>query len=58
VQGVPFFVFNRKYAVSGAQATEAFEQTLQKSFTEWRAENPAPKFEVIEGESCGPEGNC
>jgi predicted DsbA family dithiol-disulfide isomerase len=58
VQGVPFFVFNRKYAVSGAQAEPVFEQTLEKAFTEWRAENPAPKFETIEGESCGPDGNC
>ena len=58
VQGVPFFVFNRRYAVSGAQAEPVFEQTLEKAFTEWRAENPAPSFETIEGESCGPDGNC
>lgn len=30
VQGVPFFVFDRKYAVSGAQPVEAFLQTLEK----------------------------
>ncbi|WP_054704524.1 DsbA family oxidoreductase [Bacillus sp. JCM 19041] len=30
VQGVPFFVFNRKYAVSGAQPKEAFLQVLEK----------------------------
>ena len=58
VQGVPFFVFNRKYAVSGAQEVPVFEQTLDKAFTEWRAENPAPNFEVIEGESWWPDGNC
>lgn len=28
VRGVPFFVFNRKYAVSGAQPVDAFLQTL------------------------------
>ncbi|MFH6991880.1 DsbA family protein [Flavobacterium sp. FlaQc-48] len=28
VQGVPFFVFDRKYAVSGAQPVEAFVQTI------------------------------
>jgi predicted DsbA family dithiol-disulfide isomerase len=28
VQGVPFFVFNRKYAISGAQPVEAFVQTI------------------------------
>lgn len=29
VRGVPFFVFDRKYAISGAQPVEAFLQTLQ-----------------------------
>lgn len=32
VQGVPFFVFDRKYAVSGAQAPEGFLETLEKDF--------------------------
>jgi len=39
VRGVPFFVFNRAYAVSGAQPVEIFTQTLEKSFTDWRNEN-------------------
>ncbi|GIO24543.1 DsbA family oxidoreductase [Oceanobacillus sp. J11TS1] len=30
VQGVPFFVFNEKYAVSGAQPEETFKQVLEK----------------------------
>lgn len=30
VQGVPFFVFNEKYAVSGAQSVESFMQVLEK----------------------------
>ena len=30
VQGVPFFVINRKYAISGAQPAEAFAEALQK----------------------------
>jgi predicted DsbA family dithiol-disulfide isomerase len=58
IKGVPFFVMNNKYAVSGAQAEEVFEQTLQKAYAEWQKENPKPKFEIIEGESCGPDGNC
>jgi predicted DsbA family dithiol-disulfide isomerase len=58
IQGVPFFVLNNKYAVSGAQAVPVFEQTLQKAFGEWQQENPKPKFEIIEGESCGPDGDC
>lgn len=30
VRGVPFFVFDRKYAISGAQPIEHFEQTIQE----------------------------
>lgn len=37
VRGVPFFVFDRKYGVSGAQPPEQFLQTLEKSFSEWNA---------------------
>ncbi len=40
VTGVPFFVFNRKYAISGAQPPSLFLQTLEKSFKEWRTNNP------------------
>ncbi|MNE35884.1 DSBA-like thioredoxin domain protein [compost metagenome] len=29
VRGVPFFVFDRKYAISGAQPIEHFEETIQ-----------------------------
>jgi predicted DsbA family dithiol-disulfide isomerase len=32
VTGVPFFVFDRKYAVSGAQPSASFVNVLQKSF--------------------------
>ncbi len=35
VKGVPFFVFNRSYAVSGAQADDVFTNTLTKSFEAW-----------------------
>lgn len=34
--GVPFFVFDRKYGISGAQPLEAFTQTLQSA---WAASN-------------------
>ena len=30
VQGVPFFVINRKYAISGAQPAETFAEALRK----------------------------
>lgn len=58
VRGVPFFVFNRKYAVSGAQPVEAFVQTIEKSYAEWKKENPTVKLEIIEGQSCTPDGIC
>lgn len=39
VKGVPFFVLNDKYAVTGAQAAETFAGALNKAFTEWEKEN-------------------
>jgi predicted DsbA family dithiol-disulfide isomerase len=33
VQGVPFFVFNDKFAVSGAQSLEVFEKALKQAET-------------------------
>jgi predicted DsbA family dithiol-disulfide isomerase len=59
IQGVPFFVLNNKYGISGAQAVLVFEETLQKAFGEWQKESPKYNLEIIEGESCGPDGeNC
>ncbi len=34
VNGVPFFVFDRKYAVSGAQDTKVFLQVLEKALAD------------------------
>lgn len=34
VQGVPFFVFDRRYAISGAQPVESFVKTLEKVWEE------------------------
>ena len=36
VNGVPFFVFDRKYAISGAQPTDTFLKALERSFSEWQ----------------------
>lgn len=58
VQGVPFFVLDRKYAVSGAQPPQAFLESLEKAFTEWRQLNPVTKLEVTQGKSCSPDGAC
>jgi protein disulfide-isomerase len=56
VRGVPFFLFNRKYVVSGAQDSKVFLETLEKAFDEWRKSNPKNAIEVIEGQVCTPEG--
>jgi predicted DsbA family dithiol-disulfide isomerase len=40
ISGVPFFLFNRKYAVSGAQPSDVFLQTFKKAWVEWKADNP------------------
>jgi predicted DsbA family dithiol-disulfide isomerase len=34
IRGVPFFVLNRKYAISGAQETAVFLDTLQKAYAQ------------------------
>ncbi|AMR30374.1 disulfide bond formation protein DsbA [Mucilaginibacter sp. PAMC 26640] len=58
IRGVPFFVMNGKYAVSGAQAVPVFTQTLDKAFEEWTQEQKTTGFETIEGPTCGPDGDC
>jgi predicted DsbA family dithiol-disulfide isomerase len=58
IGGVPFFVFDRKYAVSGAQETPVFLETLQKSFEEWKVNNPNSQITITEGENCAPDKEC
>jgi len=58
VRGVPFFVFDRKYAVSGAQETQVFLQTLEKSYNEWLKEHPLTTLDIIEGQTCMPGEEC
>ena len=53
VQGVPFFVFNNKYAVSGAQPTDVFKEILVKA---WEDEKPVIT-EMPEG-FCSVDGVC
>jgi predicted DsbA family dithiol-disulfide isomerase len=45
IRGVPFFIFNRKYAISGAQPSNSFLETMEKSYSEWRKENPDARLE-------------
>ncbi|GAA4467332.1 DsbA family oxidoreductase [Nibrella saemangeumensis] len=61
VRGVPFFVFNDRYAVSGAQPSDVFLGALQQSWSEWKREKPtvlASADAAADGAFCGPDGNC
>ncbi|GEE04200.1 hypothetical protein nbrc107696_46460 [Gordonia spumicola] len=51
VGGVPFYVFDRTYAVSGAQPTEVFAQALEKAWAGRRG----PTL-LADGHACGPDG--
>lgn len=53
VRGVPFFVIDRKYAVSGAQASDVFLNALNKAWSE-----SEPLKEGQDGASCDVDGNC
>src|SRR5699024_6621578 len=58
VTSVPFFLFNRKYTLSGAQPTEAFVQALNKILKE---EKSVPVFESLSTKpevdnTCGDDG--
>lgn len=58
VRGVPFFVLDRKYAVSGAQESSTFLEILEKSFKEWEIQNAKSKLEINSGNSCSIDGEC
>jgi predicted DsbA family dithiol-disulfide isomerase len=50
VQGVPFFVFDRRFAVSGAQASDVLLEVLERA---WADRQPV---EIIAGDSCDIDG--
>ncbi len=56
IRGVPFFVLNDKYAVSGAQSPETFLQALEQTWKE--SEEQKKPVIITEGESCSIDGNC
>lgn len=58
ISGVPFFVFNRKYGISGAQQTEIFLSALEKSFSEWEKENEEKILNLAEGDVCKVGEDC
>jgi len=59
VRGVPFFVMDRKYALSGAQPVEAFKQALTQSYNEWQAAqqtSPLKNLNETTGNACDDNG--
>lgn len=55
VRGVPFFVLDRKYAVSGAQESETFLGALSKAYEE-HANGVLEPIATNKSCGCGPEG--
>ncbi|MGM0854125.1 MAG: DsbA family oxidoreductase [Bacillota bacterium] len=55
VQGVPFFVINRKYAISGAQPSDVFLSSIQKV---WEEENQTASLQPLgtDGMACDENG--
>lgn len=47
IRGVPFFIFNRKHAISGAQPVEVFLKTLEKSYDEWKNVNTYSNMKLV-----------
>lgn len=59
VKGVPFFVLDRRFGISGAQPDEVFTQTLEKAWTEFAKENP--QLEMVgddSADSCEIDKEC
>jgi predicted DsbA family dithiol-disulfide isomerase len=54
INGVPFFVLDEKYAISGAQESSVFLQALAKTFQEMEKEAPS----IMVGETCSIDGDC
>jgi len=52
VRGVPFFILNGKYAVSGAQPTALFEDALQQIYEETGEKNPSAQGGTCDTDGC------
>lgn len=53
ISGVPFFVIDRKFGLSGAQPVETFSAALDQA---WQDANPLVLVNSGDGDACGPEG--
>jgi protein disulfide-isomerase len=57
VRGVPFFVIDRKYGVSGAQKPDVMLGAIGKAYEEWKKSTEG-LLEIQEGAVCTPDGDC
>ncbi|MGY3054463.1 putative DsbA family dithiol-disulfide isomerase [Pedobacter sp. UYEF25] len=51
ISGVPFFVLDRKYAISGAQPVQSFIDALKQSFEEWKVNHQRSVLKSISTEN-------
>lgn len=58
VTGVPFFVADRKYGVSGAQPASELLKMIDQSYTEWSKNNIKTELKISQGDSCDIDGKC
>jgi predicted DsbA family dithiol-disulfide isomerase len=58
VRGVPFFVLDRKFAISGAQDESVFLQTIEKAFANWETKKSDHTHSHQDGATCSPDGAC
>ena len=58
INGVPFFVLNNKYGVSGAQPSEVFLSALQQAWADYEQSNLQMVADKASGDACDAEGNC
>ena len=58
ISGVPFFVINNRYGISGAQPKEVFTDGLQQAWHEYEKENLLMNVQTTQDNTCGPDGTC
>ncbi|PWS27921.1 disulfide bond formation protein DsbA [Pedobacter yonginense] len=60
IRGVPYFVLDRKYGISGAQPVQAFTEALTQSFTEWKSAQPKDTITSLntKNDAMCDEDNC
>lgn len=58
VRGVPFFVLDRKYGVSGAQQADVFSGALKQAWEDWKKQNGDATLQANAGAVCTPGEPC